>query len=182
MRDADGLALLQYLIDVGATLDDLQAEDPRELATLATTLRLWPSRARFTLDEAAQRSGVDARLVRRTWRAAGFPDPESDARLFTEQDIELFRQLSTATALLGEDVAVHFVRVVGAAASRVADAAITAFVVNVGPSVLERDPSAVALARANVASVELLPSLTDAFDVLLRHHLAARAARVHHGQ
>ena len=37
---ADRLALLQYLIDVGATLDDLQAEDPRELATLATTLRL----------------------------------------------------------------------------------------------------------------------------------------------
>jgi adenylate cyclase len=171
---ADRLALLQYLLDLGATLDDLLEEDPRELPILATTLRLWPSRSRFTLDEAAARSGVDVRLLRRTWRAAGFPDPEPTACVFTERDIDLFRQLSTATALLGEDVAVHFVRVVGAAAARVADAAITAFVVNVGPSALERDPSDVALARANVAAVELLPSLTEAFDVLLRHHLAAQ--------
>ena len=48
---------------------------------------------------------------------------------------------------------------------------ISAFFVNVVPSAVERDPSGLALARANTDSIVLLDGLTRGFDALLRHHI-----------
>jgi len=61
--------------------------------------------------------------------------------------------------------------VLGSAAARIAEASISAFFVNVVPSAVERDPSGLALARANTDSIGLLDSLTRGFDSLLRHHI-----------
>jgi adenylate cyclase len=66
---------------------------------------------------------------------------------------------------------VQFVRVLGTATQQVADAAVSAFVVNVGPSKVRADPSGLELARANAESSTMLGALVDAFDVVLRHNL-----------
>src|SRR3989442_1209194 len=62
-------------------------------------------------------------------------------------------------------------RVLGAAAARVADASVTAFFVNIVPQALENDPSGLELARANAESMILLDGITGGFDTLLRHHI-----------
>jgi adenylate cyclase len=167
------LALLEYLLDLGATLDDMVAEPPAELPVLAFNLGLWPDRKRMTLAEAAERIEIDERVLRRVWRAAGFVDPPADAQVVTSDDIEVYKMLHLGIEFLGEDVILQFVRVLGAAVERVADAGVSAFVVNVGPARMEADPSGLELARANTASLALLPGLARAFDVLLRHRMEA---------
>jgi adenylate cyclase len=165
------LALLEYLVELGATIDDLLAERD-ELPIVASTISLWPDRERFTLAQAAERSGLDADVIARTWRAAGFADVGIDQPFFTAIELQLLETLRVAIEFLGEEVTIQFVRVLGAASQRVADAAVSAFVVNVGPARMEVDPSGLELARANAASSALLPGLVNGFEAFMRHHLS----------
>lgn len=167
------LAFLEYLIGLGATIEDLLAAPPGDLALVASNIALWGSRQRLTIDEVAVRGGVDRQLIAKLWRAAGFPDPSlsPDLRVLSERDVELFTLAPGAIAFLGEDLTVQLLRVLGAAAARVAEASVSAFVVNIGPKAIEQDPSGLALARANTESLAFLDDLAQAFDTLLRHHI-----------
>lgn len=55
---------------------------------------LLTGEAQFTLVEAAERTGVDARTVRRFWIAMGFPaiDDEENDKIFTGYDLEMMRR------------------------------------------------------------------------------------------
>jgi adenylate cyclase len=168
---ADRLVLLEYLLAQGATLDDLVAAAPDEFGMLASRLALWGTGERFTLGAVADRFGVDRALLLRTWRAAGFPDPEPDAKIFAPGDVALFELTLAAFAYLGEDAVLQLLRVLAGASVRVADASISAFMVNVAPQALDQDPSGFALVRANTDTISLLGGMTSAFDTLLRHHI-----------
>jgi class 3 adenylate cyclase len=169
---AERRALLDFLFEIGATLDDLVAAGPDLLPVVPTNVMMWgDDRERLTLDEMVAATGADRDLIKRVWRAAGFPDPEPGARPFTRRDVGLFAIMNAGAELLGEDVGIQLVRVLGAAAARVADAAVSAFVVNVGPRAMDEDPSGLLLARANAESMVQLDGLTFGFDVLVRHHL-----------
>ena len=172
--DAPGrLALLQYLVGLGASIDDLRDAQPDGLAVLASRIGLWGQVEWLTLDELAARIGLDVELVARTWRAAGFPEPDPGVRAFTSHDVEMFMMLRGGLDYFGEEVAIQLLRVLGAAAARVAEASVSAFFVNVVPQALEADSSGLALAQANAESVTLLDGLTQGFDTLLRHHIGA---------
>jgi adenylate cyclase len=162
--------LIAYLVDLGATLDDLVREE-NQLPALASVLTLWPSRERVDLAEVSRRSGIDARVIARVWRASGLLDPSDRGAVFTTRDVEMFSVLGVGIELLGEEVMIQFMRVLGSAAQRVAEAAVSAFVVNVVPASMAEDPSGLALAHANAMSSQLLNGLAEGFDILLRHHL-----------
>ena len=55
---ATQLALIEYLLELGATLDELVAAGPANLIEVATSSRLWGDRKRFTFEEAAAMSGT----------------------------------------------------------------------------------------------------------------------------
>ena len=59
----------------------------------------------------------------------------------------------------------------GAAMSRLADAFVSAFLVNVEPSARRQDPVGLGVARANAEAVAILPTVMQALDSLLRQHL-----------
>ena len=63
------------------------------------------------------------------------------------------------------------VRVFGLAMSRIADAVISSFLVNVAPAAQREDPVGFGVARANVEAASLLPLVAPALDTLLRQHL-----------
>jgi class 3 adenylate cyclase len=167
------LALLEYVVSLGATIDDLRAARPGELPLLASSIALWRDRRRLTLDEVAAASEVEPDLIARTWRAAGFPepDPDPDVKTFLQRDVEILSIVRAGIEFLGEEVTLQMIRVLGAAAARVADASVSAFVVNVIPRALEDDPSGLELARANAESMVLIDGMTRGFDTLLRHHI-----------
>lgn len=167
------LALLEYLISLGATIDDLVAAKPGELPLVASTIALWGEREFLTADDAALAVGVERSLIERAWRAAGLPerDPDPGSRMLSKRDVEVLGIMRAGIDLFGEDVTIQLLRVLGAAAARVADASVSAFVVNVAARAVERDSSGLALARANTESMVLLDGITRGFDTLLRHHL-----------
>ncbi|MDQ1511829.1 MAG: adenylate cyclase, partial [Actinomycetota bacterium] len=165
------LALLDYLVGLGATIDELLVARPGELPVLASTIALWGDRRRLTLAEVATAADVEPEMIARTWRAAGFPDPDPDSRMFSQRDVEILAIMRAGIELLGEEVTIQMARVLGAAAARVADASVSAFVVNVVPQALEDDPSGLELARANAESMVMVDGMTRAFDTFVRHHI-----------
>ncbi len=170
---SERLALLEYLIEIGVTLDELVAAPPDDLPLVASRTALWGARELMTIDDVAAATGVSRALVARAWRAAGFPDPEIDphARTFSSRDVEIIEILRAAIELFDEAVAIQLLRVLAAAAARVADASASAFIVNVASRAMEEDASGLALARANAESMALLDGVTRGFDTLLRHHM-----------
>jgi adenylate cyclase len=167
---AERLALLEYLLELGATVEELVEAGPA-LPAVASTVVLRGGKERLTQGEAAARAGVTLGGASRLWRAAGFPDPGPDARVCTEEDVEALRVFQAGAELLGEDVVLQVARVIGSSMARVADAAIAAFLVNVGEPSLAQDPSGLTLARANAEAVTLLRQAAGVMDVILRRHV-----------
>jgi adenylate cyclase len=166
---AERLELIEYLLGVGATLEDmLEARD--ELPIVASTVALRPRGESFTLAEAAARAGMPLEKAVRIWRASGLPEPGPDDRVCWEEDVDVFRIFLAGEEFLGDAVVMQMARVVGAAMARVADSAISAFSVQVGVPTLAQDPSGLELARANSTASALIPGLAHALDVMLRRH------------
>lgn len=171
--DADRrLALLRDLVALGATDDEL-ATSSDELPLLAFRLVAVPGRERLTLADLAARVELpESRLVE-VWEHAGFPRPAPDDALFTEADVELMHLVEAARGLFGDETTIQLLRVTGTAIARVADAVISAFIVDLASHTIAEDPSGVALVRANIDTLVLLPQFSMAMDTLLRHHLLA---------
>src|SRR5262245_36052073 len=93
---AERLELLEWLAERGATLEQMrQAERERGLTGLAGDLVLQQGH-RYTLDEAAERTGMSADRLRELTLSVGLPVSRED-RLLTEESVEMFRFYS-ATA------------------------------------------------------------------------------------
>lgn len=75
--------------------------------------------------------------------------------------------------VFGEEVQRQLLRVMGFAMARVADAVVSAFLVNVEPAARREDPVGLATARANVEAASLLPLVAPTLDLLFRQHLLA---------
>jgi len=165
------LELLTYLLDLGATVEEL-VDNRDQLPGLASvvTLRGGPA---MTLNDAAERSGLSEDKVRRLTRAAGFPEPPAEDRVFAAGFTELASGIAAAERLFGEEAVLQLVRVMGSAMSRVADAVVSAFLVNVEPAARGADPVGLAVARANAEAAGLLPFVVSSLDTLLRQHLLA---------
>ena len=165
------LELLDYLADLGATRDELVAH--RELLPgLAAVLAIRGGPA-LSVEETAERADLTVDELRRIVRAAGFAEPASDAPVFVEGFIGVAAGLRFVAAVFGDDTALQLLRVLGSSMARVADAIVSAFIVNVEPVARRDDPVGLGVAKANVESSALLPLVTPALDVLLRQHLLA---------
>jgi adenylate cyclase len=166
---AKQLELLEYLVRLGATSEDLVAYRD-DLPGLPSVLAIRGGTT-LTLSEAVERSGLSEEKLVRIIRAAGFPEPGRDDRVLGEQVVDLAAGIAAADAIFGEDAVLQLVRVMGSAMSRLADAIVSAFLVNVEPAVPVQDPVGLGVARANAEAATLVPTVNSALDVLLRQHL-----------
>jgi adenylate cyclase len=163
------LELLDYLIALGASEEELVTFN-ETLPALAGLLAIRGGPA-VSLEEAAARSGISESEMRSLVRAAGFAQPEPGARMFTRGFVEFAAGMDAIATVFGEDARTQWVRVLGSAMARVADAAVSAFLVNVEPPARRSDRPGLAVARANVEVAELLPLVGQAMDALFRQHL-----------
>jgi adenylate cyclase len=168
------LRVIGRVLRRGGTLDDI-AENAHELESLASRLQLRPTAKRYTLAELAERAGLDPDQARRLNRAGGFPDPEPDARIFDDEDVEIFVAFQTASSLFGEELLLQLSRVMGWAMSRVADAMLSIFASYAGEQSQTREIDEQAMAEANASAVALIPGAVRVMDVMLRRHIEARA-------
>jgi adenylate cyclase len=162
--------LVEYLVGLGATPEDLESYRD-QLPALAMVVLLRPGREQMTLSEVAERSGVPLQDVLSLWRAAGFADPDPDARVSSDAEVGLFQAFQASLALLPKDAVIQFTRVIGMSLARIADAAVSTFLVNA--SLPFEGVSELEAARATQQGAALFPALSQAMDVLLRRHLIA---------
>jgi adenylate cyclase len=163
------LELLNYLIDLGATREELVTFKDT-LPALAGVLAIRGPTA-LTLEQVAERSGMSPTEVRSLARTAGIPDPEPDVPIFAEVFATFASSMADVSRVFGDDASAQLVRVFGLAMSRIADAVISSFLVNVAPAAQLEDPIGLGVARANVESSLLLSTVPSMLDALLRQHL-----------
>jgi class 3 adenylate cyclase len=168
---AQRLQLLEYLVSLGATADDLVAYRDG-LPGLASVVAIRGGRA-LTLPEAVDRAGIPKEKLLQITRAAGFPEPGPQDRVVSEQFAGLAADMAAAEAVFGEDAVHQLVRVMGSAMARLADAIVSAFLVNVEPAVRGEDPAGLGVARANAEAAALVPTVNATLDILLRQHIIA---------
>jgi len=172
------LELLEYLVGLGATADDLvrHRDDLPGLATIVAS-RAGPA---LTLSEAAERAGVTEEKLVAIIRAAGFAQPGPGDRAISEQLVDVAAATVAAEAIFGQAAALQLVRVMGSAMARLADASVSAFLVNVEPWILDTDPVGLSAARASADAVALVPAAGAVLETLLREHII-RARRTTRG-
>ena len=168
---SERLALIEYLAGLGVTVEEMVEAAPNGLSALSSGYALWGDAEHFTLTDAAERAGVSVELAARIWRTSGFADPGRDARVCTDEDVATFITFQAGAELLGEEVVLQVLRVIGSSMARIADAMVAAFIVNVGAQKLADDPGGLSLAMANTAAVGLLRQASPAMDVIFRHHV-----------
>jgi adenylate cyclase len=163
------LQLLVYLVGLGATAEDLLAH--REgLPGLASVVAMR-SGLSLTASEAAERAGISAEKLLQITTAAGFAMPGPDDHVMSEQLAGLAAGMTAAEEVFGEDAVLQLLRVMGSSMARLADAMVSAFLVNVEPTVRDEDPVGLGIARANAEAAALVPTAIAALDVLLRQHI-----------
>lgn len=168
---AERWALLELLVGLGATPHDL-AEHRDGLAGLPSVLVLRGGPG-LTVDEAAAEAGASSAQVRGLLRAAGFAEPGPADRVLPPGFPELVQGAVAAGALFGEDAVLGLIRVMGSAMARVADAMVSAFLVNVEAGVRDAERFELAVGRANAEAAHLMTVVGPTLDVLLRQHLIA---------
>lgn len=167
------------LIALGASPEELDAaEREGRLPLLATELALWPGRERITVAEAARRSGVPESIVRTALLRLGLAVPgEGEARL-TAPAVDALLVFRGGADLFGEDVILQFTRVVGAACSAIAEAAVSVFGAGIASGRLAAETDQIAYAATVLDTTMTFGTLGPAVDIVLRQHFEAAIARL----
>lgn len=171
---ADRLELLRYLEGRGVSLAQMvEADKNGALHAANTDERIRPGKPMSAAALAAA-IGISPDLLRRVTLAAGLSIDDDDYR---ESDVETFGLFAGGATLFGEDATIQFTRAVGSSMARVADAAISLFLVNVEGPLVHGGGGSTSLAEAAnsaVDALEVIPSLMSGF---FRIHMQAAIAR-----
>jgi len=170
--DADDVSnLLHFLLGMGWTPDEIvEATCSCELQVLASDAALRPP-AEFTLEEAAAQVDMAPEGLDHLRRSSGLAPRGIDGPGFGKADIEGFRALQAGAEMFTADEAHYFARVLGSSLSRIADAAVSLFLIDVEGPLREAGGSELDVAKRNIDAVKALDGVAAALDPLLRLHL-----------
>jgi adenylate cyclase len=154
---AERLALLEYLTERGATLEQMvEAHGAHSLPGVAGDLVTKDRDELVPLSEISTRSGVSVPRVMRAMLAAGIPvTPESTV---PSNLVTLMNAFEAGSALMGDDAILAFTRVLGVSAINIAEAAVALFWAEYGPGSVKEGPDE--LARAHVSEAASRAFLT----------------------
>ncbi|MGZ6945612.1 MAG: adenylate/guanylate cyclase domain-containing protein [Acidimicrobiia bacterium] len=168
------LELLRHLEARGATLNQMiKANAAGSLHAASTDTQLRPGRvvsAQWLADEV----GIPVDLLRRITLAAGVMLPDDDYR---DSDLEIFTLFAGSAGMFGEEATLQFTRAVGSSMARVADAALSLFLVNVEGPLLEGGGGEISLAEASEDAVESLVVIPALMGRIFRLHMQAAINR-----
>jgi adenylate cyclase len=174
---ADRLALLQWLASRGITIERMvDAQRDGSLTGLAGDLTLQPGR-RLTLRELAARMEVHPTRIEAIRSAAGLPPVDPDEPIFNDGDAESFAAFAVGASQFGEKAVLRFARVIGSGLARIAEAALSLFLVNIEGPIRDTCAGELALAQANLRAMESLGVVPVAMEVLFRAHIETAIRR-----
>jgi len=176
------LELLEWLASRGTTIDQMaRAARAGALHALAGDLVLRPGR-RYTIAEIAARAGVSDERVRELSLAAGLPPQPPDEPTYTDEDARMFAAFAGGSTLFGTAAVLRFIRTVGSSLARIAEAAVSLFLVNVEEPMRRQQATERALAEANLRAIETLDGVERMILGLFRTHMEAAITRFRHAR
>src|SRR5262249_46005997 len=153
---ADRLALLEWLQGLGATISRMvDAQRRGGLYLLAGELALGAGR-HLRLAEVAERAGVSAERIEQIRLSVGLPPVDPSEPRFSDGDAESFASFDEPVRFFGEQAVRRFLRVIGSSFSRIAEAAVSLFEVNVETPFREASATELELAQANLQAITML--------------------------
>ena len=157
---AERLALLEYLTERGATIEQMvDAHRRGTLPGVAGDLVTQGTTPAAPVSEIAARGGLPVALVLRILMAAGIPaEPDTEVPADLDRVLAAFEQ---GAAVMGEDAILAFTRVLGAAAANVAESAIALFFAELGPGTVREGPDELARAKLSEAATVAFTSVPD---------------------
>jgi class 3 adenylate cyclase len=174
---ADRLALVEWLADHGATIEQMaRAARAGSLLAVATELGR-ASGPRLTLAEAAARTGVPVERIEAILFALGLAlDPVEPT--IAEDVAQSLSAFIGGEALFGREAIRRFTHVLGASLARIAEAAIAVSLVNLEGPIERRGAGDLAVAEARFRAGETSRPLADAIGHLFRAHLEVAGRRL----
>ncbi len=177
-------ALIAWLIAQGITAEEIVAAVRRgsSLTGLAGDLALRPGRDRLTLRDVAARAGLPLSRVEDILLAAALPPVAPDAPAFSPEDVATVAAFARGAELFGEAALRDFMHIVGASLGRIAEAAVSLFVVNIEGPIHAAGGDELALAKANLRAIGALDLLLPAMQALFRAHVETAIRRLRAGR
>lgn len=124
----------------------------------------------MTLSEAAERAGLDTSAAERALVAVGIPTPSPHTPFIDEGIFGIFVGAQAAVSIYGEAATLQFSRVIGAAAARIAEAAVGMFVSEVRRTSSD-DAETEAVGEASAAQIP------EVFSAIFPRHMALAIER-----
>jgi adenylate cyclase len=161
--------LLDELHDEGVPLEELKQAVQEQRLALLPVERVLGSRPRYTVEEIAERSGVDVETLEGTRRALGLAVPDRGARVFDDSDLDAAQMhRRVVEAGFSEDHLRETNRVLGQGISRYVEALRTTIAdALVEPEADERELGR----RFAAAGAELVPLNAPWMEHVFRLHL-----------
>jgi adenylate cyclase len=166
--------LIAYLDSLGFTAEDMvEAERRGRLFGLAGDALQWSGRPIYTLRTAAEALGVTAEEVTHAWEALGLMVAEPETPLLSQADVDGLAAWVTLRTVAAEDAALNFLRVIGAAMARLAEASGTMIRIAQPDLMITHTHDELTTARAYRAVAELVPGLSTLMDSVFRHQITS---------
>ena len=168
---AETRGLIERLLGLGWTVDQIIAATPdRDLSEIAFDASV-PAGPQFTLTEAAEMLGISPEALDQLRRTAGLAPRPFDVPAFTEAEVGAFVGMQQGRELFTLAEANHFARVLGSSIARVADAAVSLFLIDVEGPVREAGGSELDVVELNEKALPALDGVASSLDPLLRMHM-----------
>ncbi|HEY5250600.1 MAG TPA: hypothetical protein VIJ09_03015 [Acidimicrobiales bacterium] len=177
---ADRLAVLRFLVERGATLEQMvEADSDGRLPALSADLAAFAPVERISLGQVAERSGAPVERIRRMFLAEGLAvDDDMLLPAFAVDDAAAFE---LGMSLFGDEATLAFTRVMGASVSRIVDAAISLFYGEIGPTLDSELETAEANERAGAVFALLPTVVTHLIEQCFRQDSVRSASRLGDG-
>jgi adenylate cyclase len=168
-------AVLDYLTERGATIAQMvDAQRTGNLPGVAGDLVVGQGRSTLSVGEMAGRAGVSPERLRRVLLAAGLPVTDDGA--LPDDLIEVMGGFEQGASLLGDEAILAFTRVLGAAATNIAEAAVAVFFAELGPGTEREGSTELERARQSERATLAFTAVPE----VLRHVLLAQFERAVH--
>jgi adenylate cyclase len=163
----------------GTPEDEIAAAEADDMLDLLVADQLLvPTQRRYTESDVAERTALPLELLRRFWRALGFPDVAPEEPMFTDLDIEALLILRSMMDLgvADTETGLQLARVIGSSMSRIAEAEVSPSVRGMLGGAGSGDSVEAADRFARLADVSL-PAMARLLEFVWRRHVQAAIRR-----
>lgn len=171
-------ALIEYLDSLGFTAEEMvEAERRGRLFGLAGDVLQWSGPPIHSLRAAAEQLGVPVEEVAKAWAAVGLPVSDPEAVTLSQADVDGLASWAEIKAVVGDESALVFLRVMGNAMARLAEAGSTMVRLAQPDILMGHSGDEHTTARTYRAIGEATARFSKLIDVVWRQHL--NSARIH---